>query len=44
MPGPGDAPGFKAKGNEFFKAKDYVQAIEWYTKAVDADPSNKVQT
>lgn len=42
MPGPGDAPGFKAKGNEFFKAKDYVQAIEWYTKAVDADPSNKV--
>ena len=37
-----DAPGFKAKGNEFFKAKDYPQAIEWYTKAVDADPANRV--
>jgi stress-induced-phosphoprotein 1 len=42
MPGPEDAVGFKAKGNEFFKAKDYPQAIEWYTKAVDADPSNRV--
>jgi stress-induced-phosphoprotein 1 len=37
-----DAPGFKAKGNEFFKAKDYPQAIEWYTKAVNADPQNRV--
>jgi stress-induced-phosphoprotein 1 len=37
-----DAPGFKAKGNEFFKAKDYPQAIEWYTKAVNADPANRV--
>ena len=33
---------FKAKGNEFFKAKDYSTAIEWYTKAVDADPQNRV--
>jgi stress-induced-phosphoprotein 1 len=37
-----DAPGFKAKGNEFFKAKDYGNAIEWYTKAVNADPANRV--
>lgn len=33
---------FKAKGNEFFKAKDYATAIEWYSKAVDADPQNRV--
>ena len=37
-----DAPGFKAKGNEYFKAKDYPNAIEWYTKAVNADPQNRV--
>ena len=36
------AAAFKAKGNEFFKAKDYTTAIEWYTKAVDADPQNRV--
>lgn len=37
-----EAPQFKAKGNEFFKARDYASAIEWYTKAVDADPENRV--
>lgn len=26
----------KAKGNGFFKAKDYTNAIEWYTKAIEA--------
>ena len=30
---------FKAKGNEFFKAKSYDQAIQWYTKAIDCDPN-----
>jgi len=29
---------FKAKGNEFFKARQFAQAIEWYTKAIDVDP------
>lgn len=36
------AAAFKAKGNEFFKAKDYATAVEWYSKAVDADPQNRV--
>mmetsp|Transcript_23807 Transcript_23807/g.49261 ORF Transcript_23807/g.49261 Transcript_23807/m.49261 type:complete len:322 (-) Transcript_23807:283-1248(-) len=30
----GDA--HKAKGNGFFKSKDYPQAIEWYSKAIEA--------
>jgi len=30
----GDA--HKAKGNGFFKSKDYANAIEWYTKAIEA--------
>lgn len=42
MPGAAEAAQFKAKGNEFFKAKDYPNAIEWYTKAVNADPENRV--
>lgn len=32
----------KAKGNEFFKKGDYTTAVVWYTKAVDADPGNRV--
>ena len=36
------AAAFKAKGNEFFKAKNYETAVEWYSKAVDADPQNRV--
>jgi len=30
----------KDKGNKFFLAKQYSQAIEWYTKAVQADPTD----
>lgn len=29
----------KAKGNEAFKAKNYTEAIQWYTKAIDIDPN-----
>ena len=29
------------QGNEFFVAKDYKNAIEWYSKAIDVDPSNE---
>ncbi|KAL2404261.1 DnaJ-like protein subfamily C member 7-like protein [Exophiala dermatitidis] len=35
-----DPEACKAAGNKFFKAKDYDKAIEEYTKAVEADPSN----
>jgi tetratricopeptide (TPR) repeat protein len=28
----------KAKGNAFFLKKQYPEAIEWYTKAIKADP------
>lgn len=34
----GDAK--KAKGNEFFKAKDYPNAITWYTQAIEAYPDD----
>lgn len=30
---------FKAKGNDAFKAKNYKEAIEWYTKAIEVDPN-----
>jgi len=30
----------KDKGNKFFLAKQYSQAVEWYTKAVQADPTD----
>lgn len=33
---------FKNKGNQFFKAKDYPQAIEFYSKAIEAEPKNQV--
>jgi tetratricopeptide (TPR) repeat protein len=32
---------YKNKGNEYFKAQKYSEAIEWYTKAVNADPNNE---
>ncbi|ETN46126.1 uncharacterized protein HMPREF1541_00310 [Cyphellophora europaea CBS 101466] len=35
-----DPEACKAAGNKFFKAKDYDRAVQEYTKAVDADPSN----
>jgi len=28
------AQDFKAQGNEFFKKKEYLKAIEFYTKAI----------
>eukprot|EP01062_Namystynia_karyoxenos_P015719 TRINITY_DN15727_c0_g1_i1.p1 TRINITY_DN15727_c0_g1~~TRINITY_DN15727_c0_g1_i1.p1 ORF type:complete len:295 (+),score=115.96 TRINITY_DN15727_c0_g1_i1:94-885(+) len=28
----------KDKGNEFFKAQKFAQAVEWYTKAIDVAP------
>lgn len=33
---------FKNKGNEFFKKGQHDEAIAWYTKAVEAEPSNHV--
>jgi len=30
---------FKAKGNDAFKAKNYKEAIDWYTKAIEVDPN-----
>jgi stress-induced-phosphoprotein 1 len=32
---------FKAKGNDAFKAKNYREAIDWYTKAIDLDPASE---
>jgi tetratricopeptide (TPR) repeat protein len=32
---------FKTKGNDAFKAKNYKEAIEWYTKAIDLDPTSE---
>lgn len=31
----------KAKGNAAFKAKQYKEAIDWYTKAIALDPSSE---
>jgi len=36
-----EAEALKKKGNEFFVAKDYTNAIVWYSKAIDVDPSNE---
>jgi len=33
---------FKKKGNDHFRAHHYEKAIEFYTKALEADPSNPV--
>jgi stress-induced-phosphoprotein 1 len=30
----------KAKGNQYFLKKQYPEAIEWYTKAIKADPKD----
>lgn len=30
----------KARGNEFFKRKDYPNAVKWYSEAIDLDPTN----
>mmetsp|Transcript_21140 Transcript_21140/g.23602 ORF Transcript_21140/g.23602 Transcript_21140/m.23602 type:complete len:256 (-) Transcript_21140:74-841(-) len=32
----------KDKGNKFYVAKEYDQAVEWYGKGVDMDPKNHV--
>ncbi|KAK4506070.1 hypothetical protein PRZ48_004035 [Zasmidium cellare] len=34
-----DAVALKNKGNEAFKAKDWPSAIEWYDKAIEANPN-----
>ena len=36
-----EAAGLKQKGNECFKKRDYLNAIEMYTKALELDKSNK---
>jgi tetratricopeptide (TPR) repeat protein len=33
---------FKDKANEFFKAQNFTQALEFYNKAVEAEPYNHV--
>lgn len=33
---------FKNQGNDFFKQKDFDKAIEYYTKAIEADPTNAI--
>ncbi|RMZ86429.1 hypothetical protein DV736_g6343, partial [Chaetothyriales sp. CBS 134916] len=35
-----DPEACKASGNKYFKAKDYDRAVQEYSKAVEADPSN----
>jgi len=30
----------KAEGNKYFKAKDYANAIKYYTEAIEIDPTN----
>lgn len=35
------AESFKTKGNEYFKNKDYANAIIFYTKAIELDPEEK---
>lgn len=37
---PVDAEACKEAGNKYYKAKQYDQAIEEYTKAIDADPKS----
>lgn len=36
------ADSWKAKGNEYYKAGSYQQAIDAYSKAIDANPSEAV--
>lgn len=35
-----DAEACKAAGNKFFKQRDYIKAVQEYSKAIDADPQN----
>ncbi|CUE96193.1 stress-inducible protein STI1, putative [Bodo saltans] len=37
-----DAAAYKSKGNEAFSAKNYPEAIEYFTKAIELDGSNHV--
>ena len=37
-----DSNDLKAHGNEAFKAGEFVEAVLWYTKALEADPENAV--
>ena len=32
---------YKAKGNDAFKAKNYTEAINWYSKAIELDPNSE---
>ena len=32
----------KVKGNECLAKKDFMQAIEWYTKGIELEPNNHV--
>lgn len=36
-----DSEGYRLQGNEEFKAGNYANAVEQYTKAIELDPSNK---
>lgn len=38
--GGGPEPSLKDKGNEFFKAGNYLKAAALYTQAIKLDPSN----
>jgi stress-induced-phosphoprotein 1 len=33
---------FKEKGNQYFKEQNYEKAIEFYSKAIEAEPSNHI--
>ena len=33
------AEGFKAQGNDFYKKRQFEQALEFYQKAIDTDPA-----
>ncbi|TGZ79117.1 TPR-like protein [Ascodesmis nigricans] len=35
-----DGEAYKQAGNKFFKAGEYLKAVEEYTKAIDCEPSN----
>jgi len=37
-----NAMAYKDEGNQFFLAKQYSQAVEWYTKAINCDPTDSV--
>jgi stress-induced-phosphoprotein 1 len=34
------AEGFKAEGNKYFSQGNYLEAIKWYTKAIEESPSH----